>query len=348
MEKQNTKNPEQDQVLKELRAAVLELQEQITEMAKNEAGLPNLYLKMIAIMAAVSYIQKDKENKFHGYKYASEEAIKKHIQKELVNNKVLFLVTDTIVIKCEERENEKGKKAYLTTLRVKYKFVDADSGAQITGCYDGEGHDNLDKGIYKALTGALKYILTSNFLIPTGADPEDDSGEKADEKTAPQTNAPAAPPQQTTVKRTMTSKQVDDVIKDKIPGADEKHLVAVEAWMGAFKISGAHTTKLKKAIAARRAEIAKETPAETPKEPETAPAEKPFMTDKQAKDVIEKKVPAGSEANMKEVEAWMKKFRISNVNKWGLERAIAMRRSQLDGTPLPEKYKTEQQKSETK
>lgn len=36
----------------------------------------------------------------------------------------------------------------------------------------GEGMDTGDKAIYKAITGAQKYVLMKTFLIPTGDDPE--------------------------------------------------------------------------------------------------------------------------------------------------------------------------------
>ena len=39
-----------------------------------------------------------------------------------------------------------------------------------------------DKGVYKAITGAVKYIFMKNFLIPTGDDPEKDNNKSEPEK----------------------------------------------------------------------------------------------------------------------------------------------------------------------
>ena len=42
----------------------------------------------------------------------------------------------------------------------------------------GTGADSGDKAPYKATTGAIKYALLTAFLIPTGDDPENDSGDR--------------------------------------------------------------------------------------------------------------------------------------------------------------------------
>lgn len=130
--------------------------------------------KMLAIMAACSYIQKDKRNDFHKYNYASEAAIKTALHKAMVDNGIIpqFDILEV----CEQRQlmDKEGRpgKEWLTTIRVAYKFSDIDSQECIEGTFLGSGVDNADKGIYKAVTGAIKYILTSQFLIPTGDDPE--------------------------------------------------------------------------------------------------------------------------------------------------------------------------------
>ena len=40
------------------------------------------------------------------------------------------------------------------------------------GAITGTGGDQTDKGMYKAITGAIKYIFIKHFLIPTQDDPE--------------------------------------------------------------------------------------------------------------------------------------------------------------------------------
>jgi len=261
MQKQNEQTPNQETKpdMEQLMETIQALHEEIQTIKKEDNGnLPKLYLKMIAIMSDVTYIQKDKQNDFHKYKYASEEAIKKAVQKELIKNKVLFFVPDTKIIARAKSVNERGKETTLTTLEVKYEFIDAETGAKITGTYHGEGQDPLDKGVYKALTGALKYIITSHFLIPTGADPENDEDETKQDnsgKNKPATKAPANkatdPPSN---KPWMKDTSVQETLK-KIPNADLKQLAATEAWMNGHRISNVNKFALDQAVAIRKNEL---------------------------------------------------------------------------------------------
>jgi hypothetical protein len=132
-----------------------------------------LYEKLHAVMTQCAYIKKDKVNSFHKYSYASEAAIKEKLHQSLVANRVVFLPTSARVVNRETGLGKDGKEA-LTTVRLTYRFVDIDNGESVEGEFDGVGSDALDKGCYKAITGAIKYILTSTFLIETGDDPEQD------------------------------------------------------------------------------------------------------------------------------------------------------------------------------
>jgi hypothetical protein len=152
------------------------------------AGL-NILRKLHAVMKDCAYIQKDKENSFHKYKYASEAAIKEKLHEALVSHGVLPQFS---IIGLTERTGlgKEGKEA-LTTAHVHYRFFDVESGESIEGTFYGCGVDQADKGVYKATTGAIKYILTSQFLIATGDDPENEQA--APEPRSRQSRA-AAPP----------------------------------------------------------------------------------------------------------------------------------------------------------
>ncbi len=67
---------------------------------------------------------------------------------------------------------EEKKKTKIRTLVLSYRFYDIATGEYIEGSMEGDGADSGDKGVYKAITGAIKYIMTSTFLIPTNDDPE--------------------------------------------------------------------------------------------------------------------------------------------------------------------------------
>jgi hypothetical protein len=141
----------------------------------------NIYQKLHAIMEAIAFIEKDKRNEFHKYNYASEEAIKKAVHSQLVANRVIFLV-DVEDFKRVDYITKKQERSTLTEVYINYSFTDIDTLEKITGRFVGTGDDNADKGTYKAITGAIKYILTSTFLIPTGDDPEVENKKAETEK----------------------------------------------------------------------------------------------------------------------------------------------------------------------
>lgn len=132
--------------------------------------------KLHNIMSKVDFIAKDKKNEFHNYEYASEEAIKKTLHPLLVKEKVLFSLT-TVGLPQVNGE--------ITSQDFHYRFFDIESGESLEGSFVGQGQDKGDKGIYKAITGAIKYILTSTFLIPTGLDPENEEKPEVVEKKRP-------------------------------------------------------------------------------------------------------------------------------------------------------------------
>lgn len=144
-----------------------------------------LLRKMLAIMTECAYIQKDKENPHFRYRYASEAAIKEKVHTALVNHGVLFQC-DCVTF--EERiitkVNDKGKEITeaLAKCQFHYSFTDVDTGEMREGTFFGTGVDAADKHLYKAVTGAIKYILTTTFLIPTGDDPENEKEETAADK----------------------------------------------------------------------------------------------------------------------------------------------------------------------
>ena len=157
-------------------------------------GLNSVYKKIHACMGELSFIEKDKKNTFHNYTYASEKAIKEAVHEQLVKHGLIFNVSMEECI-ARETTNQKGNKTYLTNVKVSYCFIDIDTGDQLCGSFYGTGEDAMDKGTYKALTGAIKYILTTTFLIPTGDDPEAGKDEKPEAPKAQpvQQKAPTKP-----------------------------------------------------------------------------------------------------------------------------------------------------------
>ncbi len=145
-------------------------------MEDSIASGASLRRKLLAIMAECSYIRKDKRNAAMGYSYASEAAIKEKVHAELVRNGVLFQCdVVTFEERIIERVNKDGRPVVeaLAKCQFHYIFEDVETGEKREGTFFGTGVDNADKHLYKAITGAIKYILTTTFLIPTGDDPEE-------------------------------------------------------------------------------------------------------------------------------------------------------------------------------
>lgn len=147
-------------------------------MSTEQVQVPGIYKKLHAIMSEANYIQKDKENPHFHYWYASEAAIKEKLHELFVKHRVVFNASAMNAQTVESHKNDKGKSQFRTTLDLAYRFFDIDDGSFVDGTMAGAGMDGEDKGTYKAITGALKYCLTSQFVIPTGDDPESENGER--------------------------------------------------------------------------------------------------------------------------------------------------------------------------
>ena len=139
----------------------------------------NIYQRLHSIMAEVGSLDKDKRNTMQNYEYLSEANVKHAIQPLLVKHGVVFTleVEDLGELK-EIGRSAKGNQIWLTRAKMNYRFTNIDNpDDRAAGVFSGTGADMGDKGVYKAITGAIKYILTSTFLVPTGDDPEEEKEE---------------------------------------------------------------------------------------------------------------------------------------------------------------------------
>lgn len=146
-------------------------------MTTDPAHAQLLVRKLAAIMADVHRIPKSGRNEFHKYDYATEADIVEALRTKLAE-KSIMLIPHLV----ESHVDKVGDKNLLTTVVLEFTFVDGDSGQSLTLRWEGTGIDSGDKGMYKAMTGALKYVLLKTFMIPTGDDPE---AGRDDERPAP-------------------------------------------------------------------------------------------------------------------------------------------------------------------
>lgn len=133
------------------------------------AGLPD---KMAHIMGQIGLMDKEGENKFHRYKYWSDDQISGYFRSWFARLGITFRVSvESFDIR--EHETKSEGRSFLTTGVYRFTLTDVKSGETISDTMLGQGDDPGDKGSNKAVTGATKYWLLKTFLIG-GEDAEED------------------------------------------------------------------------------------------------------------------------------------------------------------------------------
>jgi hypothetical protein len=170
-------------------------EEMTTKNSMQVSAEIKLLAKLHRITTALEPIVKKGYNAFHKYKYATEFDVLTALREQFTKEKLLIL-PDT-------ESTNYDPNSGITTVRVRYRIYDTETGAVAVSIFEGQGADKQDKGIYKAYTGCMKYFLLKTFQIPTTDDPENDKGNKYD-FTQPQTEEEKPP---------ATEKQIDLVNK---------------------------------------------------------------------------------------------------------------------------------------
>ncbi|WP_052759798.1 ERF family protein [Paenibacillus sp. DMB20] len=139
----------------------------------SEEKKPNLYQKISAVMKDVEYLSKDDAIEFKSTKYKaiSEEKVTSTVRASMIKHGLVILPI----------EQEHKRIDSLTTVDVKYKIIDIDTGDFEILASSGTGADTQDKGVGKAMTYSYKYLLLRSFAIPTGEDPDKVSSAELDE-----------------------------------------------------------------------------------------------------------------------------------------------------------------------
>jgi len=203
-----------------------------------------------AVMAKVGYVQKGSRNAFHNYSYASEGELLEALRPAMVENGLILLPSMDTPPTIDEYGN--------THLVMAYTLAHT-SGAVwpekllIPGCGNDKNKSGIgDKGTYKALTGANKYLLFKLFQIATGDDPEvPNAMETSKEPTS------------------LVGKTVNDLIADALycdttdtlDALMRRNHITIKAWEANHKKDFA---RFKEAVTKKRAEL-------TPKDATPAP-----------------------------------------------------------------------------
>ena len=138
----------------------------------------NIWQKISAVMADVEYLKKDDvvgEGTKSSYKAISEEKVTEAMRATFIRHGLIMIPVEQVHT-CETRDtlNDYGKAGVsrMSTVNVKYKLIDVDTGEFETIVSSGQGVDTQDKAVGKAMTYSYKYALLRSFAIPTGDDPD--------------------------------------------------------------------------------------------------------------------------------------------------------------------------------
>lgn len=137
-----------------------------------EKTYPQSIIKAIhQVKSKVEYVEKDGNNSFHKYKYASEAALIEALRPEMQDAGLVIIPSG------ENCSPIDSNGVTLVTLSYTLCHIDGSVWPDKLLAY-GQGGDRSskgtvgDKGVYKAITGGGKYFLRTLFQIETGNDPE--------------------------------------------------------------------------------------------------------------------------------------------------------------------------------
>lgn len=113
-------------------------------------------------------IRADKRNNGQNYSYLSEAGYKELLSPLLMECGLELTSSMVDVSSFDGSQNmRQGRRAAW-----EFTLTDIDTGFCEKSVVYGEGVDGLDKAIYKASTGAMKYYFANTFLVATGNDAE--------------------------------------------------------------------------------------------------------------------------------------------------------------------------------
>lgn len=128
--------------------------------------------KLVAAMKSIDAVEKRGRNTQQNYGYVKATDVANEVRKALIDAGIAF----TYSVQSErywESQTKSGTTQFFCSLMVACVFTDAESGESASFQCIGWGADSQEKAPYKAMTGALKYALRMNFLIPDESDPEE-------------------------------------------------------------------------------------------------------------------------------------------------------------------------------
>lgn len=217
---------------------------------------PKIAKALHEIMGKVSYVQKTGTNDFHKYKYAGEADLLAVLRPAMVDAGLMLLPSVQSLSPVDEHGN--------VSVMIDYTLVHKDGEVwpeKITAA--GMGNDRAkngtvgDKGVYKAITGANKYVLFKLFQIETGNDPEATSeyDTSSDEPPVEPQWKETKWPLKEDARRELWDRMMDDLRVEAPKGSDamirymqhpdtQRDLATLEPWKDRFRKEASDIIKL--------------------------------------------------------------------------------------------------------
>ena len=148
-----------------------------------------IFKKLVEVRKQVWGFKKGGFNEVQKYNYYSDDQISEIFRKAFDEVWIAFIYSSEITWTREISATAKWTRQFITDVIVKYKFVDISNGDCVEWTACGSWNDTWDKGVYKAITWAVKYIYMKTFQISTWDDPEKDEVKewKAKQQKEPET-----------------------------------------------------------------------------------------------------------------------------------------------------------------
>ncbi len=150
-------------------------------MTKQSGDAKNVWEAMQNLSAELGPVIKSQTNSEYGYKYATEKDWYNEVGRRLPDHNLVLTVAVSDV---QDIGLTPSGKQRITRVKVVGTLHHTTSGTSISAVSYGDGADSGDKAIYKAITGAKKYLYAMLFCLPTTDDPEADPETDRLERTA--------------------------------------------------------------------------------------------------------------------------------------------------------------------
>jgi len=174
----------------------------------------------------IGSVKKDGENKYHHYKYATAEAIFSAAKAALAKNGISIFPIMGDIHESDIKTQDNKDQTY-TRMSFRFVIIEATTGYTVVVPWVADSIDNLDKGINKCLTVALKSFIRILFAVSEGGDDSDGEetapiaeGHRPRQETRGRGRQEPQPEPEPTKPKERTPEQVhaDKLLKEALPG----------------------------------------------------------------------------------------------------------------------------------